>query len=645
MKTPRINLLAAWAVTAAVSAGLAGCGGSSDNDDMMTGGGVSPVTGTGTLPEKANLSLNADGEGEQTLEKDKTQEFEDGSVVKCEGPGDCALTFKRNPAGDYHVHSTGGTIDVMEGRGDEDIPLPTEHMIRAALDKEYDPRGQSRDEREVTVDAGKYKDVGGVRFSCPAAGGLSCTVTFKVDASSGPSGVTAMSKVKSGGRDNGIAEAARISWVTDAELGDLRDLVRETPNPFGNPNDDTDNGEVPVSVFRLNDEKSLADPDDDGKSSTASKFKEDPSHMKAAMVPSGNDEWKGGPWSGKAWEADLPAGDQILVRFTNREADKARSFAQVYGDESGNSDNVVPGDLEGADAAEKAMAFWSLMKSAAVSGRTGAQSVTVRGGTGINAEFDGVEGTLKCTMGSGSNCTFTNDAGKLSDVHSNNGNWEFMAKSSIAQVLTKDDDYLAFGWWRKSEEIGDGLESFQPIWGGRMPFTTNNGLKGTATYEGGAAGNYTYGGSRNIETHGGWFVADAKLTATFGQAGRTVDPKKDNKITGTISDFKGQHGPLGNWVVKLNGTVASSGISTITPGDVTGAAGNAEWNGGAWDADFYGESTPATKLPSSIAGWFHARTDAGVDADSDGDFTDTGDTAPSTAGIAVQGSFGAVRQP
>jgi len=633
MKTPRINLLAAWAVAAAVSAGLAGCGGSSDNDDPMAGGGVSPVTDTGNLPEKANLSLT-DGEGGQTLEKDAMQKFDDGSVVKCEGPGACALTFKRNPAGDYSVHSTGGTIEVTVGKGDVDIRLPDEHDIRGAL--RANSRTQSQYEEEITVDAGKYKDVGGVRFSCPP-GGLSCTVTFSIDASPGASGVTAISE----GHDNGVAVAARISTVTEAELKDLRNLVRSPPT--GVPA----TAQNAALVARLNfptDAGPAKAPDDDDDDDTASKFARasSGSAAEAAEPPSGDMAWKGGPWSGEAWTGD----DQVLIRFSNMETAKVQTFGEAYGEKHGSSDDVTTGagDLA-ATAPEARTAFWKHAKATLfpkVTGVKGSGSKIFYGSDdakAIEGMFDGVPGTFKCAS---SECTVTVNAGSLGS----NEEWTFTATSSGTAVPggIEDEDYLAFGWWRDSDAVG-GLSDFRPVYSGRMPFvadqTRMNSLKGKAVYEGGAAGNYTVGD--DAEADGGWFTAKAKVTATFGSS----DP--GDTIKGEIWDFMGKHGKLGDWMLEstlggtktdpqqlanprfksTNGTV--SDVTNLTPGDIGGKAGSKEWKSGHWGGTFYGDSggPTANKLPSGVAGWFHARTDTGGNND----------------GVAIQGSFAAARQP
>jgi len=213
---------------------------------------------------------------------------------------------------------------------------------------------------------------------------------------------------------------------------------------------------------------------------------------------------------------------------------------------------------------------------------------------------------------------------------------------------------LTFGWWRQDEDAGGGFAAFEPIYGGRIPFMYEDGndsgplekLVGTAKYEGGAAGNYTdYSGRGAPDTnpeqigddtdlnrpdrHGGWFVAAAALTADFD----------DNTISGMISNFRGTHGPLGDWEVELGDATLTYGTEDpntekaqvlITRTTTSGNADAQAWSG-EWHGQLYGESAEDhSRLPSGVAGWFRA----GTSADEKG-----------LTGVAVQGAFAATRQP
>jgi len=294
----------------------------------------------------------------------------------------------------------------------------------------------------------------------------------------------------------------------------------------------------------------------------------------------------------------------------------------------------------------------------------------------IPADFDGVAGTLSCSAGCAAG-GLINDGGNLRGPSSATsipaGTWRFTATNASATVAGINADYLAFGWWRESG-TGDTIADFQPAYGGRVPYSDTTiasagpGLTGKATYEGGAAGNYTMGTANTPERHGGWFVADAKITATFTNNSATGSP--DDTIKGEISNFRGEHEELldgwkfestlrgdlddgtfssvvggvaptaGPPVDYSSATIVREGFATIPAGSVTaanysaavanpsGTAAGVSWDGGAWGGTFYGDDGSAgLTLPSGVAGWFHAHT------------------ADGAKGVRINGSFAATRQP
>ena len=90
-----------------------------------------------------------------------------------------------------------------------------------------------------------------------------------------------------------------------------------------------------------------------------------------------------------------------------------------------------------------------------------------------------------------------------------------------------DTDHLYFGWWLKEPVDSEGTYAFRTFSGGTDPFTVGDkftsghadGLLGTASYQGRAAGQYVTkdftGGVLSGGT-AGVFTATALLTANFG---------------------------------------------------------------------------------------------------------------------------------
>ena len=77
--------------------------------------------------------------------------------------------------------------------------------------------------------------------------------------------------------------------------------------------------------------------------------------------------------------------------------------------------------------------------------------------------------------------------------------------------------------------------------GCRPDATGITALRGTATYTGGAAGQYALRSSTGGTNDAGSFTARAKLDADFN----------DDTITGTIDNFMGADGKSRNWSVEL----------------------------------------------------------------------------------------------
>ena len=158
-------------------------------------------------------------------------------------------------------------------------------------------------------------------------------------------------------------------------------------------------------------------------------------------------------------------------------------------------------------------------------------------------------------------------------------------------------------------------------------FTAANaaGLRGSATYSGGAVGVYRHGANAS-----GMFTADAMLTAAFDADtdGTSEGDTGEYSISGRINNFRGTDGLFlgadtaanpndpatggeNDWVVKLgadvlDGGVASSGVVT---GSISGSADGVSWTAGAWTGQLYGPAADADGVaiaPSGVAGQFQA---------------------------------------
>jgi len=525
------------------------------------------------------------------------------------------------------------------------LPLPAGNIIRESLRDENDAGFSTDISDSITVPAGESKDYSGVRFSCE--GSVACTVNFTLDQNS--------AKATTGGEGSGTAKAMLLSTVgTGAGFRTLYSEVRSAPDAaagrIGGSNKLTDFGKLASRLgFPHSDERVGAD---GIVSATAGNFAsrqlKDPTGQEFAEASHDAADSSWADWTGKAWTG----GDETLVRFDNQ--GEGKSFAVKYGNKVGSSDDVTP-------AAGDASDFWHLVRTTPVAGATGGRAISknddsANAAYSLPATFDGVVGTLSCTDSDCGDDTLVNDGGSLRPGSGNDGNWKFTATDSKAAVTDINADYLAFGWWRETG-TGGTFTDFQPVYGGRVPFgTVNIALKGKAVYNGGAAGNYTVGDIDDSHRHGGWFVADAKITATFDTG------TGDDTIEGEITNFRGKHeGLLAGWRLEgtLKGQLSDGTFSSVNTGkalladdsnlanativrggfaeersftsgsnyrdrtSIGGQAGGGRpWRDGAMGGTFYGEPSPS-KLPSGVAGWFHAHSGAG--------------------GVAVQGSFAATR--
>ena len=334
-------------------------------------------------------------------------------------------------------------------------------------------------------------------------------------------------------------------------------------------------------------------------------------------------------WTGERWTKD----GEVIVRYTDQHIKTMTdgTFASQFGDKDGGSGAELSTAHHGNG--KDSPWDWKLAKSDTLP--TGAAVTRLSNGGTFKGSYGGVDGefSVRCDGSTAeATCGIRQDGdGKIhlvdnagADVSDPAGTdtvvVTFTADDENAAVEYKvqDTDYLAFGWWRDTSTGGTAIEDFKVLHSGKDTHG-GDGLSGTATYNGHAAGNYVKGKA------GGEFVADAKLEATFGDDSR-------GNVKGTISKFRDSGGnSLGTWEViasTANYDSSDGGIAISFSATPTGSADGKKWASGQGEGSFYGES--GTALPTGVAGWFHATTENTV-----ADWTDDD--------VVVAGAFAATR--
>ena len=245
----------------------------------------------------------------------------------------------------------------------------------------------------------------------------------------------------------------------------------------------------------------------------------------------------------------------------------------------------------------------------------------------VNAEdlsfpgtFHGVAGTYECTTPP---CTVsTANDGMIS---STGGTWTFMPDSDMAgefMIDLPDADHLYFGWWLKEPADAEGAYAFRTFSGGTVPFAVGDkftsghtdGLHGTASYQGRAAGQYVTkdftGGVLSGGT-AGVFTATASLTANFG--GDDIAVNDQFNIRGSVTEFRDveRDRSLEGWSVTLNKVDLAPGSASFggAAGDTTTATLGVVTGTGTWEGAFFGNARADGK-PGAVAGVFDANLPA-----------------------------------
>ena len=250
----------------------------------------------------------------------------------------------------------------------------------------------------------------------------------------------------------------------------------------------------------------------------------------------------------------------------------------------------------------------------------------------IPGSYHGVAGAYSCTPGAGSTCaaSFAGAGFNLGGVTAagafaaTNAEWTFKPTDANARVTSPGNTpYSSYGWWLHTAEGGrltataftavrttDGATASErgaenSALRGSIPTT----LFGTATYVGGAAGQYALASPTGGTNDAGGFTARATLKAAFNDGSL---PFTFGSITGAIDAFRNADGEDLDWGVELKKTGlgdgrinrASGNTGTVwTIGDTAAGAS------GDWDGLFYESGDDG--VPKVAVGKF--RTEYGTD--------------------------------
>lgn len=248
---------------------------------------------------------------------------------------------------------------------------------------------------------------------------------------------------------------------------------------------------------------------------------------------------------------------------------------------------------------------------------TGTIPTNINGSENASVTFLGIPGTITCGNDA---CTKTYIAGTEGLFHFGN-DATFTPRETdvddlvVARIVTDlNAEHLAFGYWLTTTGSGTSLrhsidtyaEGFGYGANNPIPAASNlvndatNGLLGSASYSGGAAGVYVYKKGElpdNPDLYDGEFVADVALTAQFGDNRQGRIALADQwKITGTINGFKSVTSStdhdLSGWELGLEADFGARAAATGVIATPNLTLTNAETEGGStegtWIAAFYG---------------------------------------------------------
>ena len=290
----------------------------------------------------------------------------------------------------------------------------------------------------------------------------------------------------------------------------------------------------------------------------------------------------------------------------------------------------------------------------------------------FTGSFYGVPGTFTCasacviTLGSGEDDVFTVVDGvsgsptAVALTFRPENTVDDTEDQLVVAGVTKDDDYLAFGYWMQTSGSGDNMKYGVGVFAdGAKPYGADidgsdasaqiQQLAGKATYDGSATGMYarkelTVQDGRAVvgnPVDAGQFSADVSLTAYFCNAEPTdatvesassISDDQRFSISGTVDNFQDANGDMvdSTWSVKLGkasfATFANDGTISAATNSFSGSTGSGSM-AGEWEGTFYGDATDkaaadftgitggqtaaqqaatanATNYPTSVAGEF-----------------------------------------
>ena len=296
-------------------------------------------------------------------------------------------------------------------------------------------------------------------------------------------------------------------------------------------------------------------------------------------------------WEGKRY-TDAPGGASVeAIVYSNVEAPK---MGKKFGGAAANDEFeylLTNGALTNSQLVEAEAAARIVLTGVTRTAGVETFKLPVPNPDGVSiinvpGSYHGVSGTYNCTPDS-SACTAT--VADKGFTLAGGGIWTFTPSDANARVTEMEDPaYASYGWWlRMAANDGDWTASaFHDEKGGVAAATGLDGLNGTATYQGGAAGKYALASSTGGTNDAGHFTARATLEANF-TANETA-----TAITGTIDDFISADGEERHWSVKLNGSqigdtgilnttgdTGGAGAQTVWTIDGTAAAASGEWSG------------------------------------------------------------------
>ena len=190
---------------------------------------------------------------------------------------------------------------------------------------------------------------------------------------------------------------------------------------------------------------------------------------------------------------------------------------------------------------------------------------------------------------------------------------------------SKDGGYLQFGWWLNmmGDDVEDGFDvnTFTSVTGMDQSDVLQSGMdgvEGSATYTGGAAGKWAIASTTEDTTDGGHFTATATLGVDFdadliATDEDNINDKNGVSVSGSITDFMTGETSRPSWKVTLSydgapdddDVNASGSLMQEITGDSKWTTGGAVDGTGTWDANFFG-SEEVTTHPMAVVGTFNA---------------------------------------